>query len=259
MPRNTKNNKRNNNKNNKRRTTRRRAPAPRRSMYDPLYIKPDHRIVVKYIGNYAYNNVTSGYFDCYDDIHPHKILATSAYAPLLDIYESVRVTKIEIKTWLGSASMNVSGYTAAMHYRDIVPTDPQRFVEQLIVEPGSKTGRPITKFSFLWRPIEPTDYEFYDHTQFAEMDNNKYGQLNYAGASFPSGFEIGKPLLEYKVYYDFKSLIKPPVVSSFHNNNPEYQDDSDIEVVPSQSRPETAMTKSSINELVRAVTRLTTK
>lgn len=235
--------------------------TPRRST--GVHVRPDHRVVVKYIGKYEACNIASGYFDAYEVIKPYQILSSSAYAPLLEVYESMRVTKIQIRTWLGSVATTTPGYTAAFLYRDVVPTNPQRYAEQLLVEPGSKTGRMITKYHFTWLPIEPSDYEFYDHAQFSQMDGQKYGQINYAGVDYPSNLEISKPLIEYTVHYDFKSLLKAPVVlnvkKEIKREQTDSESDSEIEVVPRLKSTSNVLTKSTISDLVNIVGKLTTK
>jgi len=178
-----------------------------------LSLKPDHVVRVKHIKQFSNINIAAGYFDAYEVVKPFEILSTSSYAPLLKIYESMRVTRIQVKAWMGNVSVNTPGYTAFMYFRDVLTTVQNRYVEQLIVEPGSKRGRPVQIYNGLWKPIEPSDYEFYDHAQFADMDNAKYGQVNFAGASF-GGFEINKPLIEFVIDYTFKSLVLPEVPPS---------------------------------------------
>lgn len=247
--------------NKRQRKPRKRIVRKRMNFKQPIvYVKPDHRVVVKFLGNYSENNLANGYFDCYDIIKPYHILASSSYAPLLEIYESMRVTKIKVKTWIGSVATTTPGYTSAFLYRDVLTNVPQRYVEQLIVEPGSKTGRMITKYNFTWLPIEPSDYEFYDHNQFGQMDDRRYGQVNYAGAA--TNITIEKPLLEYTVYYDFKTLIKPPVVLNIQRTEreeTESESDSEIEVVPRSKSIPNVLTKSTITDLVNMVGKLTTK
>jgi hypothetical protein len=174
----------------------------------PVRLRPDHRIVIKHIQKFTGRNAPGGYFDLYEQIKPIDILTSSSYAPLWGIYESVRVSKITAQVWLTNVSMATIGRTSAMLYRDIITQVPNRYYEQLIVEPGSSKGSPTTKFTLTWIPIEPSDYEFYDHNQVADMDSGKYGQINFAGAGFDSGF---KPtdLIEFTMHYDFKSLVKP--------------------------------------------------
>lgn len=150
------------------------------------------------------------YFDADEIIQPIQYLTSSAYAPLWDIYESVRLSKYTVRAYIRNASMSTEGALAAMLFRDVVPTMPNRFYERLIVEPGRKTGRPTTVFTFNWVPIEPSDYEFYDHTQVSQMDGNKYGQINLAGIGLPNGF-TPELALEFTLTYEFKSLIKPPL------------------------------------------------
>lgn len=125
---------------------------------------------------------------------------------------------VQVKVWMGNVSLLTPGYTSFMYYRDVLTNLPNRFAEQLIVEPGSKRGRPVHIYNGLWRPIEPSDYEFYDHAQFAQMDNSLYGQVNFAGASF-GGFEFNKPIIEFIVHYDFKSLVMPEVPPSMNRLN----------------------------------------
>jgi hypothetical protein len=208
----------------------------------PLSLRPDHQVVIKHIQKFENFNSATGYFDAYQVIKPFNILANSSYAPLLQIYESLRVTRVDVKSWMGNTSVTTPGYTASMYFRDVLTVVPNRFVEQLIVEPGSKRGRPVTVYHNSWRPIEPNDYEFYDHAQAADMDSSKYGQVNYAGASFGS-FDFDKPLMEFTIWYDFKSLVKPEAppslaISRLSDNKiwPDYE--SDVEVIP-EPRPNT--------------------
>lgn len=186
----------------------RQAFGGRRQDYTPVKLGPDHRIVVKHVQKFSGRNAPGGYFDLYEVIKPIQILLNSSYSPLWAIYESVRVSRVNIRVWLTNVSMSSIGRTASMCYRDILTNTPNRYYEQLIVEPGSSTGAPTTVFSLSWVPIEPSDYEFYDHAQEPEMDSGKYGQVNFAGAGFDSDF---KPtdILEYTVHYEFKSLVKP--------------------------------------------------
>jgi len=124
-----------------------------------------------------------------------------------------------MKVFLNSVSMSTPGTIAGMIYRDVLTNVPQRYAEQLIVEPGSKRARPHATFNFSWKPIEPSDYEFYDHSNFSAMDNKRYGQINFAGFGLPQNF--GKPLVEFIVHYDFKHLVKPESVPSLrflHNS-----------------------------------------
>jgi len=200
------NNNRNNNRNNRKRRNNTNNNRPR--VVRPfMSVRPDHSVVVKHVQFFSDNEINSSYFACHNNVKPYQMLANSSYAPLLNIYESLRVTKIVAQVWLGGVSMTTPGYTACMYFRDVLTVLPQRFAEQLICEPGHKQGRPTTKFTVTWLPIEPTDYEFYDHSQAANMDNNRYGQLNFAGASFPS--EVTKPIIQFTIWYDFKSLVKP--------------------------------------------------
>lgn len=197
----------NNNKSNKSRRQRRNDRYARLNNRTPVVIRPDHSVVVRHIQKFGQTNLQNGYFDAYEVIGPHNILMNSSWAPLLDVYESVRVTRIDMKCYLYGVSVNTPGVTTSMCFRDVVPTDPLRTYEQLAVEPGHKRGRPVTVFSFRWVPIEPSDYEFYDHAQFPTMDSGIYGQLNYAGAGFPG--QPPQPIIEFTVKYDFKHLIKP--------------------------------------------------
>lgn len=199
----------NNNKNNNRSRRQRRNDrwARLNNRATPVTIRPDHSVVVRHIQKFSTNNLQNGFFDSYEVIGPHNILANSSWNHLLDIYESVRVTRIDMKCYLYGVSMNTPGVTAAMCFRDVVPTAPLRTYEQLAVEPGHKRGRPVNVYTFKWVPIEPSDYEFYDHNQFATMDSGIYGQLNYAGAGLPG--TPPSPIIEFTVKYDFKHLVKP--------------------------------------------------
>lgn len=181
------------------------------------YIKPDHSIVVKMLSQFEHNNIGSGFFESYSNIKPIHLLQQSSWNHLLDIYESVRVTKINIKVWISGVSFSTPGILSAMLFRDVIPTEPLRTAEQLIVEPGSKRTRPFRTMHFQWKPIEPSDYEFYDHTQFSQMDAAKYGQINYAGAALPDSFS--KPLVEYILHYDFKHLVKPELPAGLLKTN----------------------------------------
>lgn len=184
------------------------------------YIKPDHKVTVKHLTTFDANNIANGYFDSYSTIKPISILTNSSWSHLLDIYESVRVTKINMKVFLNAVSITTTGTIAGMMYRDVLTNVPNRYAEQLIVEPGSKKARPHVYFNFTWKPIEPSDYEFYDHSQFQDMDNQKYGQINFAGFGLPQTY--GKPLVEFIVHYDFKHLVKPesvPSLNYLHSEN----------------------------------------
>jgi len=207
-----KNNARRNNMNARRRIRQRnntRMPGS-----TPVYVKPDHSIVVKHIRKFKDFNLASGYFDGFQRTQPYDILFNSAWGHLLDVYESMRVTKILLRCWITNTSATTIGATSTMLYRDIVTATPNRYYEQLVTEPGSKKGRMTTSFNWTWVPIEPEDYQFYDHTQFSTMDSGRYGQLNFAGAGLANEYKPSA-LLEYIVYYDFKSLLKPETVSTY--------------------------------------------
>lgn len=196
---------RNNNNNNKRK--RNNNNRPKSARLAPVTLRPDHTVIVRHIQKFSNVNLQNGFFDAYEVIGPHNILNNSSWKHLLDIYESVRVTRIDMKCYIYGVSMNTPGITSAMCFRDIIPTVPLRTYEQLAVEPGHKRGRPVTTFNFRWVPIEPSDYEFYDHAQFGTMDSGIYGQLNYAGAGLPG--TPPQPIIEFTVKYDFKHLVKP--------------------------------------------------
>jgi len=217
----------------------------------PVFVRPDHRVVVKYIGTFQETNANTGYFDSYDFIKPYDILIKSPYKPLLDIYDQMRVTKIVAKCWLGNVSINTVGYTAAMLYKDVIQTNPNRFAEQLILEPGSKRNRPHHAFTFTWLPVEPMDYEFYSHPEFAQMDSKRYGQLNFAGSALEN-LTIEKPVVEYIVHYDFKSLFKPVVATNFTYTS---DDMLDTEVLSHNSA---RMTDSQISVLSTVLSKLKT-
>lgn len=184
------------------------AVSSNKQGYTPVTLRPDHRIVVKHVQTFSGRDTPGGSFDLYEQIQPIKILTSSSYAPLWQIYESVRVSRIDIRVWLTNVSMSTVGRTSAMCFRDTLTTVPTRNYYELIVEPGSRSGTPTTVFSLIWTPIEPSDYEFYDHSQISEMDSGKYGQVNFAGAGFDSGFKPDD-LIEYTVHYEFKSLVRP--------------------------------------------------
>lgn len=183
----------------------------------PVRLRPDHRVVVRMVRAFDTVNVASGYFDNYSVFRPYKYLSQSPYAPLLDIYESLRVTKIIARFYLTGVSAFTTGVTAGMYFRDVVPSNPQRYYEQLVEEPGHKRGRALKSFQFTWLPIEPSDYDFYDHAQQAQMDEGRYGQINFAGQAL-SNPENPKSLIEFEVTYDFKSLIKPTLPRNVGQN-----------------------------------------
>lgn len=174
----------------------------------PVHIRPDHSVQVKHVQRFQNINVAANYFDAYQDIKPFEILSNSSWSHLLDIYESMRVTSIRATVWIVNTSVSTQGCTSGFLYRDVVPSVPSRYYEQLIVEPGSQKGKAVKSYNFKWLPIEPVDYDFYDHSQFAQMDSVRYGQINFSGAGFVDEF---RPyvLIEYSVHYDFKSLVKP--------------------------------------------------
>lgn len=182
-------------------------------------IKPDHTVIVHAYGPFEFQNTQSGYFDHYENIKPHTIILNSPYKYLLEIYESVRVTSITARFYLPAVSVNTTGVTAGMYYRDILTVQPSRYREQLICEPGHKSGRAATVYTFNWRPIEPSDYEFYDHAQFGSMDDGRYGQVNFAGSGLTNP-DSAKPFLEYTMKVDFKSLVAPPIQSEYRPVRP---------------------------------------
>lgn len=173
----------------------------------PVSLRPDHTVVVKHIQRFSNVNLQNGFFDAYEVIQPHAVLDASSWGRLLRIYESVRVTRINLRCYLYGVSMSTPGVSCAMNFRDVVPTNPMRTFEQLAVEFGHKRGRPVTVFNFTWVPIEPSDYEFYDHSEFNQMDSGRYGQLNYAATGLPG--TPPTPIIEYTIKYDFKHLVEP--------------------------------------------------
>lgn len=199
----------------------------RRPKATPVSIKPDHAVEVKHVQKFGAFNLASGYFDAYQNLKPFEILSNSSWSHLLQVYESMRVTRISASVWITNASVCTQGATAGFLFRDIIPSEPIRYYEQLVVEPGSQKGRMVKTYNFKWLPIEPTDYDFYDHNQFAQMDDGKYGQINFAGVGLADGF---KPLclIEYKVHYEFKSLVKPEAPPSMRKR---HDSDSDSSIV----------------------------
>lgn len=195
-----------------------------------IRVKPDHRVLVRMVRPFDVMNSTSGYFDGYTIFKPFAYLSASPYAPLLDIYESLRVTKIVAHFYLTGVSAFTTGVTAGMYFKDIVPTQPNRYYEQLVEEPGHKRGRALKAFTFTWTPIEPHDYDFYDHAQAGQMDDGRYGQINFAGVAL-SNPDAPKSLIEFVVSYDFKSLKKPTVPRSLAYG------DEDDEVFVLDDRP----------------------
>lgn len=193
----------------------------------PVRIKPDHSVIVKHVQKFQNINTATNYFDAYQDIKPFEILSYSSWSHLLDIYESMRVTSIRATVWIVNTSVSTQGCTSGFLYRDIIPSVPSRYYEQLIVEPGSQKGKAVKSYNFKWLPIEPVDYNFYDHAQFSQMDNTRYGQINFAGAGFVDNF---KPyaLIEYVVHYDFKSLVKPEPVPNNLVRQPSSDSESSI-------------------------------
>ena len=148
----------------------------------------------------------------------------------------MRVTRIIANVWITNVSVTTTGCTSGFLFRDVVPGTPIRYYEQLIVEPGSQKGRTDKTYKFKWLPIEPSDYDFYDHNQFSSMDDVKYGQINFAGVGLPAEFKPNL-LIEYRVHYEFKSLFKPEAPPSIMQNqnqkrrDSEYDSDSSIVTV----------------------------
>lgn len=210
----------------------------------PVRIKPDHSVEVKHVQKFRNINIATDYFDAYQDIKPYEILSNSSWSHLLDIYESMRVTSIRATVWIVNTSVSTQGSTAGFLYRDVVPGTPIRYYEQLIVEPGAQKGKAVKVYNFKWLPIEPTDYDFYDHNQFANMDNTRYGQINFAGAGFEDKY---KPyaIIEYRVHYDFKSLFKPEGVPNVDFSRDRSDSDSSSIVTVDLSTKSKKGTKSS--------------
>lgn len=218
---------------------------PRRSakkQQTPVSIKPAHSVEVRHVQTFKSINLAQGYFDAYQTIKPYEILSNSSWSHLLNVYESMRVTRILADVWITNVSLTTPGCTSGFLFRDVTTGTPIRYYEQLIVEPGSQKGRMDKTYKFKWLPIEPSDYDFFDHNQFASMDDVKYGQINFAGAGMPDEFKP-KCLIEYRVHYEFKSLFKPeapPSVVQYQNQKrreQEYDSDSSIVTVERTPKP----------------------
>lgn len=177
-----------------------------------VYVEPgDQTAVFKRIGRFT--NITSnqGYFYGLQLITPFALLQTSPYAPLIDIYESLRVVKYSVKCWLPGASLNTPGSTVAKLYRDYpagINNNPT--YEALLQERNMKQGRATTLYYFKWFPIESSDYEFFPINN--SIDNGRFGKIDMAGIAFPTITDDLKPYFEISLVIDFKYLKKQVAV-----------------------------------------------
>lgn len=150
----------------------------------------------------------NGRFTFHKDILPFKELQESTFAPLWAIYLDARIDKIHSKVWITNTSSVTTGRTASYFYREAPDPTTDFSYQQLCLQFGSTKGRATSVLNTYWRPLEPSDREFYRHGQETQGDQGQYGAVYCAGTGFPpaSALEIQ---MELYITYTFRDLFKP--------------------------------------------------
>lgn len=97
-------------------------------------------------------------------ISPYDFIANSAWAPYLSVWARYRVEQYDVRIYFPVMNDAYNpGSIVSYLYRDGVSADnPLRSYEQIMVEPGSIETRIGKHTMFHWRPVEPSDRDWYE-------------------------------------------------------------------------------------------------
>lgn len=202
---------RNSRMNRKRRVKRRIKPRRRRN--NKQSSRRSQRNIVKrqLVPMYYVRSIQAdgnGRYSFHKDILPFTELLESTYAPLWSIYLDARIDRIHSKVWITNVSATTTGRQASYFYREAPDSTTLISYQQLCIQPGSTKGRAQTVLNTFWRPIEPSDREFYRHGQETQGDQGQYGAVYCAGAGFPPNAKL-EIQMELYISYTFRDLVKP--------------------------------------------------
>lgn len=150
-------------------------------------------------------------------INPYLFISNSAWAPYLQVWARYRTEGYRVKIYFPVMNEAYNpGSIAAVLYRDgIEETNPLRAYEELVVEPGSVHRRLSRPIVFNWRPVEPTDRDWYN-TKDQGTDYPGFGAFGTLCAAGMFDDMTNRPEADFVLYVDvimnvtFSGLRKPP-------------------------------------------------
>lgn len=176
---------------------------------------------------FSQNAGASGiYTHGYSIIKPFEALSRSAYSPIAGAFELCKLKMVKTIISMPGATITTGGLTCAKMYRETRRTEPNPVYEGLIQERLVRRGKPSTRYTFTWHPIEPDDLNFYPFE--SALDNGRFGQINHASVSMPTPFATSfNPIIEYTFVIEFKYIERPVPPTISVSINPSDSGDSD--------------------------------
>lgn len=169
---------------------------------------PHHNIQIHEVFFATSGSYVPGDYKIILKVLPFKWLQSSPYAPLLDIYEKMRVNSYTISVYLPTMSPVAKASTASWLARDSTVITGIAGYTQVLEQPGHQRGLGHRVHTYSWKPVEPDDYDYRECA--SSYDTFDWGTLLYtcigAVAEFP---EHPNPIIEYRATYSFANLRAP--------------------------------------------------
>lgn len=169
---------------------------------------PHHNIKIHEVFFVTTGSYTPGDYKIILKVLPYKWLTASPYAPLLEIYEKMRINSYTISVYFPTLSPVAKASTASWLARDSTAVTGIASYTQVLEQPGHKRGLGHTVHTYSWKPVEPEDMDYRECA--SSFDTSDWGTLLYtcigAVAEFP---ETPNPIIEYRATYSFANLRAP--------------------------------------------------
>lgn len=177
--------------------------------------KPHHTITIRTYVTMELSESSASEFWANYYIRPYALLNNSAWKPLLNIYEKMRVKSYNVKMYLPRQSILDKGRVVSFLERDSAPAFSATTWSygKLLEMPGRKERNNLVgKSNFHWSPIDPEDYE-YKATSSA-FDDDTYGVALFAG--WVGAAITTKPVIEVSLSLDFVDLLTAPALAKLN-------------------------------------------
>lgn len=137
-----------------------------------------------------------------DILRPYYALTNSPYQAISEVYLSWRVIKIRALVYFPSATSITAGYSACKMFRDQNQASFLEY-ENLVCERSVKRGRLLTRYTFDWSQIEPSDFEYIPVNP--NLDDGRLGSIFLATIG-QTASDLKQPEIEYTYTVEFKYL-----------------------------------------------------
>jgi hypothetical protein len=218
----------NNNNNNRRKNRPRRRNNKRRRNNNPMSNQPSYvslapqrissqTVQVRQLTQIAIEVEQGSRFKGAFNMNPYAFIKNSAWAKYLEVWARYRTEGYRVKIYFPVMNEAYNpGSIAAVLFRDGVDQgNPLRAYEELVVEPGSVHRRLSRPIVFNWRPVEPTDRDWYNSDKQGQ-DYPGFGAFGTLCAAGMFDDLTNRPEADFVLYVDvtinvtFSGLRKPP-------------------------------------------------